>query len=518
MIKSRLNFYHRVLSIPVLIFIITFINTACHSNNENNSGKNTKDNSNEDSSGKNTMVEVWLTTGDTSKKLLQQQPNINFKTVTENSSLLIEVNGPKYQQIEGFGAALTDSAAWLIYHQLSADKRNELMNKLFSPDDGIGINYLRLPLGGSDFVNGVAYTYDDISCGETDWQLNQFSIQHDKEYIIPILKEAMIKNPQLKIIASPWTAPAWMKENCSLYDGQLKNEPGYTEVYSDYLVKFIQAYQEEGISISAITLQNEPLYESQNLPTMGMDWWDQVNLLVYNLVDKLNNIKANTKILVYDHNWENYDYALNVLNDLETNHSQYYQAVSGTAFHCYQGSPERQSDIYNIHPKKDIYFTECSGWYFSGQDADNNFASDLVWQSQNLIIGAIRNWAKTVIWWNLALDQDGGPHLASACGENEGKRCRGMVTINTENNQVSYHVEYYVIGHASKFLKSEAYRIDSTTFPGIIETVAFQNPDNSKVLIVLNSSEESLAFGVKWKGQYFDYNLDKHSIVTFKWP
>lgn len=193
MIKSRLNFYHRVLSIPVLIFIITFINTACNSSNENNSGKNTKDNSNEDSSGKNMMVEVWLTTGDASKKLPQQQPNINFKTGgTENSSLLIEVNeevnGLEYQQIEGFGAALTDSAAWLIYHQLSAVQRNDLMNKLFSRDDGIGINYLRLPLGASDFVNGVAYTYDDIPCGETDWQLNQFSIQHDKEYMVVLYK------------------------------------------------------------------------------------------------------------------------------------------------------------------------------------------------------------------------------------------------------------------------------------------------------------------------------------------
>ncbi len=460
-----------------------------------------------------------MTTGDGGIKL-QRQDNINFDIGTGGDILQIKVDeNIKYQHMDGFGAALTDSSAWLIQDKLSTQQRNIMTKKLFSQDDGIGIGYLRLPIGASDFIkDNDVYTYDDISCGINDWGLLEFTIDHDKAYIIPVLEEAIKINPELNIMASPWTAPAWMKDNCSFYSGQLKDDSGYTEVYSDYFASYIQAYRDEGISIQAVTLQNEPRNTDNSLPSMEMDWWDHVNLLVYDLVDDFKDRNIDTEIIIYDHNWDNTSFPLNIMDDLQLNHNEVYRAVSGTTFHCYSGTPCEQTKMHNAHPEKGIYFTECTGWYEDSTGPDVNFEGDLVWEVQNLIIGAVRNWAKTVIMWNIALDQNGGPHLPTACGENEGRKCRGLVTINTENDQLYCHVDYYALGHASKFVNPGAYRIASDTYEDKkIESVAFRNTDDSKVLIVLNSSEEEQKFKVIWNDQHFDYSLNSKSVATFKW-
>jgi glucosylceramidase len=384
-----------------------------------------------------------------------------------------------------------------------------LLTRLFSRDgNGIGLSCLRVPIGSSDFSLS-AYTYED--------EPNHFTIDHDKAYILPALRGILRTNADLTVLASPWTAPAHLKDNESLFGGSLKDRPGITEDYSEYLVNFIKAYEHEGLPVHAITLLNEPCNGDPNLPSMKLDWVPLVNIVVYALVDRFAKEAITTDIILYDHNWDNVEYALNLLADLQANHNRQYQVIAGTAFHCYGGTPDFQSRVHDVHPDKDIYLTECTGWHYQDQGPDDNFADDLVWETRNLIIGATRHWARSVILWNLALDPNGGPHLPTAGGEKEGKRCRGVVTIDNKSRYISYHVEYYVLGHASKFVKTGARRIESDTYDNAIETVAFQNPDGSIVLIVLNPTSEPQRFGVWQRDQSFPYTLDSRSVVTFRW-
>ncbi len=466
-------------------------------------------------------VSIWLTTGDTSNKL-QQQPNINFSNGTGSNSLQIQVDeNIKYQQMDGFGASLTDSSAWLIYNKLSDPDRNNLMSKLFSKSDGIGINYLRQPMGASDFVVGDHYTYDDMPPGETDLGLNNFSIDHDKDYIIPLLKQAKNINSSLEIMGSPWSPPAWIKTSDNLIGGSLKSS-NY-QVYADYFVKFIQAYDNEGISIDAITIQNEPAYTSNDYPGMNMTWSEQAEFIRDFLGPTFHANSITTKIFIWDHNragdgggdpaWDGKKYVTNILND-----PQARKYIAGSAWHGYDDlnlgifRHEIQTEVHNAFPDKEIYFTErtASGKY--------NFDVNLQWVSHNIIIPSLRNWAETIILWNIALTVystdpfSTGPHNGG-CGI-----CRGLVMINQSDGSVTYEPEYYALGHFSKFVEPDAHRIDSNTYDNELETVAFLNPDGSKILVVLNvTNSSSKTFDVKWNGMYFSYTLPKRSLVTFIW-
>lgn len=445
-------------------------------------------------------VGVWLTTGDSSKKL-QRQPNVCFIPSTGSNTLQIKVDEKtKYQQMDGFGAAFTDSSAWLIYNKLNASQRNELMTKLFSKTAGIGISYIRIPMGSSDFAL-TPYTYDDMPLGQTDTNLTNFSIAHDTVYIIPLLQQAKRLNPELKFIGSPWSAPAWMKTSETLNEGSLNSD--YSQVYANYFVKFIQAYQAQGIPIHAITIQNEPDFNTPDYPSMYMEAIEQADFVKNYLGQAFQNNNINTKILVWDHNWDKPNYSIDILND--SNARAY---VAGSAWHCYcdECTPEAQTQVHEAYPDKDIYFTECTGGGW-----DINFARVLVWNIQKLFIGSVRNWSKTVLLWNLALDEKDTPHIGGC-----GNYCRGVVTIY-DNEAIGYEVEYYIIGHLSKFVDPGSYRIASNSYEGQIETVAFQNPDGSNVLIALNSSTQSIMFDVLWQAQYFSYNLPPQSVATFKW-
>nr|WP_306812947.1 S-layer homology domain-containing protein [Paenibacillus soyae] len=408
-----------------------------------------------------------------------------------------------FQTIEGFGASMTDSSAWLIDNKLTAPQRNELMSRLFSREDGIGISYIRVPMGSSDFALGN-YTYNDMPQGETDPSLNSFSIAHDKDYIIPLLQQAKLLNPDLKLMGTPWSAPAWMKTNGSLMQGKLK--PEYYGVYAEYFRKFIEAYEAEGLPIHAITLQNEPHFEPSGYPGMRMEPSEQI-ALAKELGPLLAEEELNTKIVVWDHNWDEPQYPIQVLNDEEAR-----TYIAGSAFHGYAGSVDAQQQVHDAHPDKEIYFTESSGGEFAP-----NFGDNLKWDVQNLIIGATRYWAKTSLKWNLALDQNHGPQNGG-CHD-----CRGFVTINVddiapENTEVTFNEEYYAFGHASKFVVPGAVRIDSNTLgAGSIENVAFKNPDGSKVVVALNSGADAETFKLRWGSQSFSYTLPAGAVATFKW-
>lgn len=444
-------------------------------------------------------VEVWVTAGDGTEKL-NHRAGTSFSPGSGNNAIQILVDeDTRYQQMEGFGAAVTDSAAWVISHTLSDEQRDVLMNKLFSPSAGIGMSYVRLPMGASDFVTSTHYTYDDMPPGESDPDLTFFSIAHDRPYILPILRQAEAINPQLRFMASPWSAPAWMKSPETLCGGSL--QPEYYPAYADYFVRFVQEYQAEGVPIDAVTVQNEPHHTDSGYPTMWMEWDEQASFVRDHLAPALFGAGiTNTAILVWDHNWDTPDYPLNILSDAEAK-----AHIAGSAWHCYAGTPDAQSLMHEAHPDKDIYFTECTGGEW-----DTDFASVLVWNFRNLFIGAVRQWAKTVLLWNLALDENHGPHVGGC------SNCRGVITIH-QDGTVEYNVEYYTMGHLSKVVAPGAYRIASNTYDGLIETVAFRNPDGSKVLVVLNSSSDSVGFDVQWRGEYFSYDLPRQSVATFTW-
>jgi O-glycosyl hydrolase len=439
----------------------------------------------------NETVSAWLTTGDQGK-LLEPQSTFNFGNDTTNG-LVIHVNeNHQYQQMDGFGAVMTDSSAWLIYNQLTASQRNDLMNKLFSPTNGIGMSYLRVPIGASDFALNH-YTYDDTCC-----DVNDFSIAHDTPYIIPVLLQAKSLNADLKLMGSPWSTLGWMKTTNSLYRGTLR--PEYYDEYASYFAQFIGAYAAQGLPIHSVTIQNEPQHTASDYPAMWLTPADEVSFVKNNLGPTLNG--TGVKIVSLDHNWGLAHYGVDVLNDATAR-----QYVSGTAFHCYGGVPDFQTITRDVHPDKAIYFTESS----SGSWA-TNWADNLIWDGVNLIVGSTRNWFQTVVKWNIALDTNNGPHTGDCSG------CTGLATINQNTGAVTYNHDYYALGHLSKFVVPGAYRIASTTQPAPnIHSVAFKNPDGSKVLIVVNANNEGNAVNVRWGGQSFQYSLPRQSMATFKW-
>jgi glucosylceramidase len=436
-------------------------------------------------------VSAWLTTGDRGK-LLEQQPGLSFGG-SASSGLVVDVNeSHRYQTMDGFGAAMTDSSAWLIANAMTPAQRDQLMRRLFSGSEGIGMSYVRVPIGSSDHALGH-YTYDDTCC-----DLSDFSLAHDAAYVIPVLQQAKALNPDLKLMGSTWSGPAWMKSPARLNGGRL--DPEYADEYAAYLARFVSGYGEQGLPISAIAMQNEPQSVPHDYPGMWMTAADQAALAAQHLGPALAG--TGTKILALDHNWALAHYAVDVLDDPAAR-----QYVAGTAFHCYGGTPDQQLITRNAHPDKEILFTECASGGWATDWADN-----LVWDGVNVLVGATRNWARTSLKWNIALDRDGGPHTGGCTN------CAGIVTVDRGSGAVTYNHDYYSIGHASKFVRPGAQRIASSTHAGTgLHTVAFRNPDGSKVLLAVNATESALPFTVRWGGQSFAYTLPRESIATFTW-
>lgn len=446
-------------------------------------------------------VQAVVTTGDQTM-LLQPQSTVSFGTGGNQSSPVITVSdNNQYQEIDGFGASLTDSSAWVISNDLDSTQQAALMQQLFSPTAGIGLSFLRQPMGATDFAVNGNYSYDDVASGQNDPQLAQFSIAHDTAYILPLLQQALSINPSAHVVALPWSPPAWMKTSGTMNGGNMNT--AYFSSLAQYFVLFLQAYQQAGIPIYAISVQNEPLNSTSSYPSEYLDPTDESTFIANYLGPALSsNGLGAVKIFAYEHNWDNTSYPESVLGSSASTY------VAGSSFHCYNGDVSAQSAVEAAYPGKGIWFTECSG------TVGSNFAGDLVWNSENLLIGATRNWARSISLWNLALDENSGPTNGGCMN------CRGVVTIDSSTSPatVDYNVEYYVLGHLAKFVLPGAHRIDSDpTNPGGIEDVAFQNPDGSIVLFVLNAGSAPQTFSVSWKGSYFNYALPSQSVATFEW-
>jgi glucosylceramidase len=404
--------------------------------------------------------------------------------------------------MDGFGASLTDSAAWLVSNKLTAAQQTALWQSLFSPTAGIGISFLRQPMGASDFSASGNYSYDDLPAGQTDTNLANFSIAHDTRYIIPLLQQALAVNPAINVIAVPWSPPAWMKTSGTMNGGNM--DTVYFPSLAQYFVKFVQGYTQQGVPIYAVLPQNEPLNSNSGYPTEYLPAVDEATFVGGNLGPALSAAAlSNVKIIGYDHNWDQPSYPETLLaNSSAANY------LAGSAFHCYAGDVSAQSTVQAVFPSKGIWFTECSG------TVGSSFAGDLAWNAENLLIGATRNWARSISLWNLALDQNSGPQNGGC------SNCRGVVTIDYSSSPptITKKVEYYVLGHLAKFVVPGAYRIDSNSFGhGSIEDVAFQNPDGSIVLLVLNSTGSNSNFTVNWKNQTFSYSMPAGAVATFEW-
>lgn len=456
-------------------------------------------------------------------KLFVQTPTGFSSGNTSNFTVVVDPSA-SYQTMDGFGASLTDSSAWLIWNKLAPSQRDWLMQLLFSPGNGIGLSLVRQPMGASDYNATGNYSYDDVTPGQTDSNLANFSLSRDLQYIVPLLQEARGYNSNLKIHALPWSPPGWMKDTGgSMNGGHIVTSNA--QALANYFVKFVQAYQSYGLPVYAVSVQNEPEHQDSAYPSTEVNATDEGNFIGYYLGPAFANAGLSTRIFAYEHNWAdvgipngsnsntaNPQYALTVLGNSAAN-----KYVAGTAFHCYGGDPGAQGTLKKAYPAKDIWFTECTG------SSPGDVTADLKWEASNLIVGTIRNWARGVTLWNVALDPSGSPMNGSHCNKNEApyKTCRGLVTIDYSVNPatITANVEYYLLGQVAKFVVPGAVRIYSNTFgANNIEDVAFRNPDGSTVLFVLNGSSADQTFTTYWQGGSFNYLLPASAVVTFSWP
>ncbi|XHR95534.1 glycoside hydrolase family 30 beta sandwich domain-containing protein [Mucilaginibacter sp. UC70_90] len=438
-----------------------------------------------------TDVTMWLTNPDQTQLLARQNASLIFSSTTNQNTTINVDTTNTYQSIDGFGFCLTGRSATLL-NTLPTAQSNALIKELFSTDStSIGISYLRISIGSSD-LSSHTFTYDDQG---PDLNLQNFSIAEEQTDLIPVLKKIIAINPNIKILATPWSAPAWMKTNNSLSGGSLQSQ--YFSVYANYFVKYIQAMAGQGITIDAITPQNEPLNPTNN-PSMVMEAADEASFIGNNLGPALQSGGIKTKIIAYDHNCDRPDYPTTVLGNTTA-----AAFVDGSAFHLYAGDISALSQVHNAYPAKNIYFTEQAITTYG------TFSSDLNAHVNDLIVGATRNWSRNVLEWNLASDPIGGSQTTVGC-----PMCIGALTINPSN--ITRNVSYYIIAHASKFVRPGAVRIASDAISGL-PNVAFKNTDGSKALIVLNNSGSAKTFNIKFKSKIVASTLNNGAVATYVW-
>jgi glucosylceramidase len=438
-------------------------------------------------------LEVWLTTPDKISLLSKQSTPLRFDA-SSNSNPVIEVDSNiVFQSVDGFGYTLTGGSAFVINKLNTAEKSN-LLQELFGNTTGsIGITYLRVSIGASD-LNADVFSYNDMPAGQTDVNLTNFSLSKDTVDVLPLLKQIVAINPSIKIMGSPWSAPAWMKDNGSAIGGSLL--PQYYSVYAKYFVKYIQAMKANGITIDAITPQNEPQHGGNN-PSMVMSAVQQTDFIKNHLGPAFAAAGITTKIIIWDHNCDNPNFPISVLNDAGAK-----QYINGSAFHLYAGDISALSTVKAAHPDKDVYFTEQ--WTSSA----GSFGGDLKWHLRNVVIGSLRNWSKVVLEWNLANDGGFKPHTPGGCTQ-----CMGALTLD---GAVNRNVSYYIIAHAAKFIPPGSVRIESTS-SAALATVAFKRADGKKVLIILNDGSAAASFNIKYKGKLAAANLAAGAVATYVW-
>ena len=451
------------------------------------------------STGPGPAVELWLSTQDRRLRLARQPDILSSVWPATGSPDIVIDTSRTFQSIVGFGAALTDSSSWLIQHRLTAQQRDVFLREMFGPPPGLGLNMTRLTIGASDF-SLRHYSLDDRPAGQTDPELEHFNLAAGLEDVVPTVREVMAINPRLHIIASPWSAPAWMKTTGSLIGGTLLTQ--YESTFAAYLVKYVDAMHDHGIPIWALTVQNEPAFQPPNYPGMELSADARARIIGQYLGPALAKREPRTRILGWDHNWNQPAQPLAALGNADAR-----RYIDGIAWHCYEGEPGAQSQVHDAYPDKDAYLTECSGGDWNS--AENG---ELLWLVRDLLLGSLRNWARGVVYWNLALDENHGPH-SGGCGD-----CKGFVVIDSRTGAVSRNDEYYAFAHFSRFVLPGAVRVWSTATGPDIRNVAFRNAGAGRlVLVVTNSGKVAHEVSVGQGKVYFRYKMPAESVATFSW-
>jgi glucosylceramidase len=446
---------------------------------------------------KNTLAEQWLTTGDST--VLFSKQTFSSKAVAPTTGTIVIDDTRTFQPIDGFGFALTQGSAMPI-SKMTPSNRSALLHELFDTvGNAIGVSYLRLSIGASD-LNERVFSYDDVAPGETDPELAHFDLGPDHKDVIPVLKEILKINPRIKILGSPWSPPAWMKTNMDTRGGRLKTE--YYPSYAKYFVKYITAMAKEGITIDAITVQNEPLHPGNN-PSLLLTAPEEAAFIKNNLGPAFRDAGLDTKIIIYDHNPDRPDYALDVLKDPEAK-----KYIDCTGFHLYDGSVEAFTYVHDQHPDKHIYFTEQMVVQF-GENRDGKRPKlDIARPVSEVFIGATRNWSRNVLEWNLAANSRFTPYTErGGCS-----MCQGAVSIDGEI--VTRNLAYYAMAHFSKFISPGAVRIGSGDVKDL-PNVAFKNSNGKIVLVVANSSNTPGSFAIKLKGKSSFVSIPAKSVATY---
>jgi glucosylceramidase len=440
-------------------------------------------------------VQLWLTNPDKSALFEEQKPPLRFsKSTGEEPSIEID-DQQTFQVIDGFGFALTGGSSQHLAH-MNAAKRAALLRELFAVDGKNVGSYLRISIGSSD-LNDHVFSYDDLAAGETDPSLTKFSLGPDRAELIPILKEILAINPKIQILGSPWSPPAWMKTNNDPKGGKLKTE--YYRTYANYFVKYIQGMKAEGITIDAITIQNEPLND-KNTPSMVMQAEEQAQFIKDSLGPTFKAAGIRTKIILYDHNCDVPEYALAILGDPQAN-----PYVDGSGFHLYGGEIGAMSAVHNAFPQKNLYFTE-----FMAAEPTESARITISKPVVGTFIGALQNWSRNVLLWNLAANSKFEPHTDNGgCGI-----CQGAVTI--DGNEVTRNLAYYAMAHFSKFVRPGSIRIASSSTT-TIPNVAFKTSDGKIVLIVANDGKSPQTFHIQYHGESFKISLKDGAVATYVW-
>ncbi|MEV0619198.1 ricin-type beta-trefoil lectin domain protein [Nonomuraea sp. NPDC050404] len=457
----------------------------------------------------NEPVNVWLTTtsdagGRTVTRGLQQQAQVAFGPAGGTANHTVTVNeGTTYQQFEGGGASITDTTAYLLRGgPVSAATRDATMRKLFHPTDGIGLSFVRNPIGASDLSRPGMVSLDDTCCDLNDFGSNGYDTN-----VRLLTAQAKQLNPALRVKGVPWSAPGWMKDNGRMdHMGWLKWE--HYGTYAQYLVKYIQSYQAAGVPVDYVSVQNEPNCCQASNPTAmnypGMAWNASglVELTKNFLYPAFRAAGITTKVLVHDWNYGDYGQIGGpILADSALRNDPLF---GGIAWHGYWGDPAVGTQVHDQYPSVRQFSTEHSGGTWISNQHNEDLAD---------IVNYARNWSGSLVKWSLALNQNMGPHNGG-CGT-----CTGLITVQEGGpraGQVDYTIEYYTTGHLTKFVKPGAYRIDSTA-NSTIQNVAYRNPDGSKALIAHNGGTSAQSVRVNWGGQSFVYTLPARTTATFTW-
>lgn len=431
---------------------------------------------------------VWVTAGD--KRFARSMP-LTWKAGKASSSAISLNPDKKFQEILGFGAAFTEAACYTL-HRIPTDARAQLLHELFDPSE-MAFSVCRTCIGSSDYATKL-YSYND---GDVDPGLTRFSIEHDRADVLPILHEARKVNPDLFLFSSPWSPPGWMKANNSMLGGAMQRK--HMPSYANYFVKFLQAYESEGVPVQAVTVQNEVDTEQDGrMPACTWPQEYEADFVRQNLGPLFQKSGVQTQIWMIDHNYNLWGRALSVLEmpDLR-------RFTNTIAWHGYVGKPEWMSRVHNAYPEVAMYWTEGGPDY-----TDPHYADDWATWSKTFT-GILQNWCRSITAWNFALDEKGRPNIGPFS-------CGGLVTVDSQSKKISHSGQYWAFAHYSRLVKRGAKRIESQSSAKDVEHIAFENPDGQRVLVLTNSGPEKDAT-IAMSGHTASIELEPNSVTTVAW-